>query len=41
MSAGESARKFYENARFELVAHIKLRESILLFYLGITATLLG
>jgi len=41
MSAGESARKFYESARFELVAHIKLRESILLFYLGIMATLLG
>ena len=41
MSSGESARKFYESARLELIHRIRLRENILLFYLGAVATLLG
>ena len=41
MSSGESVRKFYESARLELIHRIRLRDNILLFYLGAIATLLG
>lgn len=41
MSQGETARKTYEGARWEITTRIKLREQILLIYLGAVGTIFG
>ncbi|WP_038881859.1 hypothetical protein [Vibrio jasicida] len=41
MQQYELAVKFYEAARAELIERIRLRENIILFYVGAVATLLG
>ncbi|EGR2232614.1 hypothetical protein HL669_14665 [Vibrio parahaemolyticus] len=41
MQRQELAIKFYEAARAELIVRIRLRENIIIFYVGAVATLLG
>lgn len=41
MSRGDSARKHYESARKELIQRIRLRDRVLLLYLGAVATISG
>lgn len=39
MSAGDSARKFVELAKHEAIERIRLRDNVLLLYLGAVATI--
>lgn len=41
MNENELAMRFYDSARAEMMERIKLRENIILFYVGAVATLLG
>ncbi|WP_115863099.1 hypothetical protein [Halorussus litoreus] len=41
MSRGDSARTYYESARRELIQRIRLRDNVLLFYLGGVGTIAG
>ena len=41
MTPESAAEQFYESARRELMEHIKLRDAVLLFYLGAMATLIS
>ena len=41
MSIGDTARKSYDAARSELVERIRLRDQVLLIYLGVVGTIFG
>lgn len=41
MTKEDSARTFYESAREELIQRIRLRDNVLLFYLGAVGTISG
>lgn len=41
MSSGDSARRFYDSARQELIQRIHLRDNVLLVYIGVVGTIFG